>query len=801
MADTTAVEIVKKEDNKFKLSPKELILKYIIYLPLFILSVAISYTVAYFYLRYQVPYYNSGISLLIKDDRASRGGGAEALDEIVLVKPKMNLANEIELLKSATLMEKVVRDLNLNTQYAVEGNLKRTDSYINRFFRYESISQKDTNNSFTVVLKFNPAKKFQVEGLSSNWFNEGEIIHGSHGDFRIVDISSGAVNPEYKYIVQWQPPFQMAGGLAGGLNIRMLNNQASILRIDLITEIPQKGVDILNGLVKAYNDLTVENKNKVIDNTVRFIDGRLVLLTSELGKVEQGLQEFRQQNEIINIQAQGESQYAELKTTEEKLNEQEVRLRVIDMVNDYVSNPGKRYSLVPSSLGIEDATLQSLITGYNQLQFDREEKLKSMPAANPAVQLVESQLENTRMSILENLSNIRRPVLSVRSSLMREYNQLKSQVQAVPSKEREMLEIARQQGIKEKLYLFLLQKREESAITMAASTSNASAVDPAASSWMPVSPDRTGTFRSAIIFGLLIPAAFVYLKDLLNDKVTSKLDILKVTDMPIIGEIAHHQMEEREVVVGQKDRSVIAEQFRMARANLQYFITNKTNPVILVTSSMPGEGKTFTSLNLGAVWAVANKKTIILELDLRKPKITKTLGLSNKEGISNYIIGEVTKENLPVPVQNIPNLFVLPAGPVPPNPSEILLDKKIDELFTFLKANFDIIIIDSAPVGLVSDAKVLSRFVDSTVFIVRQRYTPKKRIEFIHDMYTNNAFPHTSLLVNDVKVTGLNSYYGYGNGYGHGYGYGYNYSMSYNYGYSENEKKSFGQKIRNFFGK
>lgn len=801
MSDKNQISLLKQDDKKFKLSPQELVFKYLVYFPLFIVSIGISLAIGHFYLRYQIPYYSSGISILIKDDKGgSRGSGnADALDQIVLFKPRTNLANEIEILKSATLMEKVVRHLNLNTQYWIEGNLKRSETYNNRSFTYESISQKDTTAAYSLVLQFNNNKNFQVQGLSTEWYKPGDTIHGQHGDFKINIPVGNGVDPNYKYTVQWQPPFQTAVGIAGGLNVRQLNAQASILRIDLITEIPQKAVDILNGLIDAYNNATVENKNSVIDNTVRFIDGRLILLTSELGKVEQGLEDFRQKNEIIDIQTQGQGQYDELKGTEEKLNAQEVKIRLIDMVYNYLNDPSKRFNLVPSSLGIEDPTLQALITNYNQFQLQRDEKLKSMPAANPTIQLLDGQLESVRISILENLSNIKQPVESLRRSLLNEYNVLRSQVRAVPSKQRELLEIARQQGIKEKLYLFLLQKREESAITMASSTSNASSVDPASSSWAPVSPDRSGTMRTAFIIGLLIPLGFIYLRDLLNDKITSRTDILKVTGMPIIGEISHHKMADRELVIGAKDRSVISEQFRMARTNLQYFIIDKKSPVILVTSSMAGEGKTFTSMNLGAVWAVANKKTVILELDLRKPKISKALGLLDRKGISNYIVGDVKMEELPVKITNTENLFIVPAGPIPPNPSELLLDEKIGHLFGYLKSNFDIVIIDSAPVGLVSDAKVLSKYADSTVFVVRQRYTPRKRLENIDEVYVGKTFPNVNLLVNDVKLSGANSYYGFG--YGYGYGYGYNYSMSYNYGYSETTKKSLWQKITGPFSK
>ncbi len=786
---------------KPKFTPKEFLFKYLVYLPLFIASVTISLALAYIYLRYQVPYYNSSVSILIKDEKNAQP--SDALNEIVLFKPKTNLANEIEILRSASLMTKVVRAINLNTQYWTEGNVKRSEIYLNRPFYYESISQKDTNTAYTLVLNFNSQGYFKVQGLTNQWYRQGDIIHGLQGDFRITNIIAGALNPQYRYIIQWVPPFQMAGGLAAGLNIRQLNRDATILNINIVTEIQKKGLDILNELVKAYNNTIIENKNRVIENTVKFIDGRLILLTSDLGKVEQGLQEFRQKNEIIDIQKQGEVQSDELKSSYEKLGDQEIRLQVIDMVNKYISNPDKRFSLVPSSLGIEDPTLLALITSYNQLQLEREEKLKIMPEANPMIQVLNNQIEKVRLSLLENLANIKRAAETLRNNLLADYNSQRNTIRTIPSKERELQEIQRQQGIKEKLYLFLLQKREESAITVASSISNASSIDPATSSGAPVSPDRTGTFRLALIAGLLLPAGFIYLRELLNDKVTDKADITFATDIPIAGEIGHYKIRDRKadkigdrkLVVGEKDRSIVSEQFRLTRTNLQFFITDKKNPVILVTSSIAGEGKTFTSLNLGGVWALTNKKTVILELDLRKPKISRSLGLFDKKGISNYVIGEAGKEQLPILVKDTRNLYVVPAGPIPPNPTELMLDKKMDELFSYLKSNFDIIIIDSAPMGLVSDAKVLSRFADAIIFVVRQRYTPKKQLEFINELYVKKTFPNLSLLVNDVKLNGANSYYGYG----YSYGYGYGNKMTYNYSYSENDKQSWWRQVLQYF--
>jgi len=372
-----------------------------------------------------------------------------------------------------------------------------------------------------------------------------------------------------------------------------------------------------------------------------------------------------------------------------------------------------------------------------------------------------------------------------------------STLNSIPAKKRESLEIERQQSIKEKLFLYLLQKREELAITKASTSGNATAIDPAYS-WGPVSPNTTNIYRMAFILGLAFPLGIIYLRDLLNDKIITRADISKGTHAPVIGEVAHHTNMLRQLVVGMKDRSILAEQFRIIRTNLQYLLTNapSKNPVFLVTSSIAGEGKTFCSMNLAAVWAVAGKKTVILELDLRKPKVSKALNLQRDIGITNYILGSTRKEELPQPLEGVPNLYVIGAGPIPPNPSEMIMDSKMDELFTYLRANFDTIIIDSAPIGLVSDSKILARFADASLYVVRQRYTVKKQLALVDELYSDKILPNMGLIVNDVKIGGANSYYGYGYGYGYGYSYNYNYS----YSYGQTEKKGFIQKVKDMVG-
>jgi len=794
MADTNIII----QETSAKLSAKELFFKYLVYLPMFIICLAIAVTVAYLYIRYKVPVYSSSVSILVNDNSRSGGVGGDdmMLEQLTLYKKRVNLTNEIEVLKSTNMMERVVRALELNVVFETQGKVKKSEFYA-RDVKAEVLSVKDSTISFGLKLE----KKNNI--ITAEWdgkkqrFSNGSELRMNNGSMRIY-MNHASILQGYQYYITWLPVRTAAAGLAGRLQITPLSREATILKLSILTEIPEKGRDVLNQLVEEYRLRNIEEKNRVADNTIAFIDDRLNLITSQLGEIEGGKASFQQRNNIIDPAMQNEHEANELTVARKELDDAEVQLQVIDMVRDYVSNPSKRFDLVPSTLGIDDATLMSLITGYNELQLKREAESKSVPAAHPSMRLLENQIERVRTSIIENLSNVRRSAQNIAYRIRSQYSSLTARLRAVPQQQRQFTEIMRQQGIKEKLYLYLLQKREESAITRASAVGNASPIDEAVSSGSPVSPNTTNIYRVAFIIGLLVPVAFIYVRDLLNDKIITRADITKASQMPIVGEVAHHQSMTRKFVVGAKDRSVLSEQFRILRANLQFLLASAPtkNPVILVTSTIAGEGKTFCSMNMAAVWAVAGKKTVILELDLRKPKISKALGLQRDIGLTNYILGSARKEDLPQLQAEVPNLYIIGAGPIPPNPSEMIMDDKMDELFTYLRANFDIIIIDSAPVGLVSDSKILAKYADATLYVIRQRYTVKKQVTFIDDLYTNKVLPNMGIIVNDVKIGGASSYYGYG--YGYGYGYSYNYNYSYNYG--ETKKKTVLQKMKDFVG-
>jgi tyrosine-protein kinase Etk/Wzc len=756
-----------------KLSPKEMVLKYYIYLPLFILIIALSLGISYLYIRYKSPVYASSVSVFFPE--GNKGGGntsgeMSGLNDLILYNKKVNLSNETQVLKTTTVMSRVVKKLNLNLQYFKKGKIKTSELYNPYSIRASVVAVRDSSIGESIEFVKNGQSLYKLDGKVKTKVQGVVDIKGQNITAHItIDPNSLAENE--KYIVSWEPIIDVASGLSSSLAVYQPQIDANILAISINTEVKQKGLDILNSLVQEYNLRNNEQKNRLVDYTLQFIDERVNLMRGELGKVEGGIQSYRQANEIIDQGAQTSSGLGLLNDAKTKIENSEVKLQIINMVKQSVSNPNQP---IPTTLGIDDPTLSGLVSQYNQYQFQKEEQLKTMPAANPAVKLTQSQIEKLRASILSNLENINTSTSELKNRYLGEFQNNRAKLNAVPVQQRQLLEIGRQQDIKEKLFMFLLQKKEEAAITKASQLSaNAVPLDPAVSAGL-ISPNPTSVYKFGLIIGLLLPLLFIYLKEILNDKVITRDDITAKTSAPIIGEISHNNSKGRRLIIGLEDRTQLGEQFRMIRANIPFLTKGQPNKVLLVTSTTPAEGKTFCSLNIAAVYAIAGKKTIIVEMDLRKPKISQSLKLPGSiKGITHYVAGQTPLEELPVALPEFTNLFVLPSGVIPPNPSEILMDEKIEMLFKYLKENFDCIVIDSPPLGLVADTKLLAKYVDASLYIVRQRVTSKKLLVQVEELYKNEVLPNLSILVNDVKVNGADSYYGYGDNYMSTYKYGY----------------------------
>ena len=445
-------------------------------------------------------------------------------------------------------------------------------------------------------------------------------------------------------------------------------------------------------------------------------------------------------------------------------------MNVIGLIEDYLKDKPNDYRLVPSSLIIGDETLKGKIDDYNKAVIERTGLLQShIPENNPLIKGSNEIIEKLRTDILEGLKNVKTATAITMNSYKQRKDFVEGELKALPPQMKQLDQFQAEIDSKMGIYQYLMEKKMTTTISQASTLSNSKVVEKPVGSNMPVKPNRRSIQLLAILAGLGIPALFIFLVEMLNDKVTTRYDIERITQTPILGEIGHSYAS-TSLVVNKTNRGMVAEQFRIIRSNLQYVLNKVDKQVILVTSSFSGEGKSFVTINLGAVMALAGKKTIVIEFDIRKPKILAGLRLAKKAGVTNYLLGKVEAEELPMQVPGVDNLFVLSCGPVPPNPAELLLEPRVDELFKYLKQHFDVILIDTAPVGMVSDAMTLGKFAYCSLYIVRQGHTYKKQVALIDEFYRQGKIPKASIIINDVKLKPGYGYYGYGR-YGYGYGY------------------------------
>jgi tyrosine-protein kinase Etk/Wzc len=755
------------------LTVKDLFFKYIRFIPLFALSTALALFGSYIYLRYTTKIYSVRSSLMIKNETQS--GAKDRFDDLLGGESKSNIQSEIEVLKSRPLMERVINSLNLNTSYFAVGKFKSPNVYKSVPFELKALKIADSSRTFAMKISFvNGGKEFRVNGEVEHTFKFGDYFENRNGIFRLVQKRRTSVGKEYNVI--WFPTFNIANNYSAALTIREKIVGTGILNITMENENSFLGADIINQLMKEYQLASKDEKNKTAQQTLDFIDTSLKKVTFERDSVSKDLLDYRQKHNIIDYEAQSQNYFDNLLEADKEINVQAAYLGVADMLDNYLSDRNNKYTPVPSSLGITDETLASLADNYNKAQLLRKDYLESkISPENPVIKETESQIEELRTKLVENLKNIRGTFKNNIADLQRRSSIAQNQAAQLPAKLQGLLVLERALGSKKAIEEMLMQKRIETSISKASTIPNSRIIDEALSTGVPIKPNRKLIQILAILVGLGLPALFIFILEVVNDKISNRFDIEKLTNAAILGEVGHSYAE-TSLIVNKTNRSMVAEQFRIIRSNLQYVLNKVDKQVILITSSFSGEGKSFVSTNLAGVIALAGKKTIILEFDIRKPKILSGLNMPKKPGISNFLVGKAKIEDLPVQVTDYENLYVLPCGPVPPNPSELLLDPKMDQLFDYLKNNFDVIIVDTAPVGMVSDALTLGKFADCTLYIARQGYTFKKQVILIDELYQQAKLPKVSIIINDVKIKPGYGYYGYGRyGYGKSYGYGQGY--------------------------
>ena len=746
----------------------DLLYKFLPYWPGLLLLTLLSLVGAWFYLRYTLPVYQTTATILIKDDKKT--GSLDPLEAFDLFGGKKSVENEVEILKSKTLMQEVVRNLHLYAPIKAKGRVvtsnayeispiivevKNTDSIkkvVNIPFEYNEIKQTITVNGKVYPLNQFAVTPFGDLKFSPNINYKSGYLKGSEHEINLFFSLNTVQNT--------------ANGILQSLNVSPSSKQSTVINLIYNTEVPQLGEDILNQLLKVYNQAAILDKNILAANTLKFVENRLDFVVKDLDSVETSLQSFKAKNKIVDISTQGEIYLKTVAENDQKVSEMNMQLAMLDQVEGYVKSNGNLGGIVPSTVGVSDPVLTNLLTNLSDLEIKYEQIKKIVPANNPAVTSIVDAIDKLRPGILENIESQRRNLVAAKNNLSTTNDRFSSMLKNIPEKEKELLGISRQQSIKNNIYTFLLQKREETALSFASAVADSRIIDKAETSSNPISPKKMIILLGALLGSLALGIAIIYIKDLLNRTVQNKSEIEAQTSTPILGEVSFDRSDSP-IVIGEGKRSLIAEQFRQLRTSLTYLGIDENHKRILITSSISGEGKSFIAINLGISLSLMNKKVAVLELDLRKPKLSEVFQISRSVGISNYLVGKKNLQDILKPT-NIENLVLLPSGPIPPNPSELISNGRLEQLLEELEAQFDFIIVDSAPTNPVTDAFLVSPMTDVTVYVVRHDYTPKFFLPKLELFKKEGRLRNMSVVYNGNRGKGIEKY-----GYGYGYGYGY----------------------------
>jgi len=764
---------------------RDVVLKYIIYLPLFVLSMVLCLGAANIYLRYADRVFQSNSQILVGAGETSSASpnSSDILELGLNAKRSINIDNELQLLRSHKLIYRVVRKGGFNVRYFQEGTIRRMELYKNAPFTATILSIVDSSHFWELKITkiTNSGGEFKIGKSNAYIFKWSDTLNLPVGKICLIK------NPEIKfheenadpYIIQWNPLTNAVYDIMAQLSVRSFSVKTTIISLTYTSTNPIRGAEILDLLGTEFAEQDVDLKREISINTLKFIDERLKIVSADIKRLDSNK---LAQNDIRFLDAESELAYYKTKfgETDAKLDEIFIDSSSVRILEDFVKDDKNKFKKIFSNFGVLDPLVSENILKYNALMADWEKAAFENPDDNDIMSAIENNLENTRNKILQSLAYYKKTNALKIQLYSAKNDRYTSKLGEIPKKISAEIEIKKQKDLKERLYLYLLQKREETAIAGISNKSNYSTIDKAGYSLTPIEPQESRLKTFAMLLGLVIPVAIIYLADLLNDKIISKKEIVAKTGAPIVAEISHYDGQDDMVI--KKTRSVIAEQFRILRSNLQFLIPatadNKTK-VFLVCSTISGEGKSFISTNLAGVLELINKKVALLEFDLRKLKSINSIENEKfNRGITNYLVGQEDDLNkLYYTVVGFPNLHVFKTGPLPPNPAELMIGERMELLFKKLRENYDFIVLDSSPVGLVGDAFALDKFSDATVFIVRQRYSIKKQLDFISELKETGKFKNLVIVVNDINESVRNNYYGYGKAYGNG-GYGKYYGDS-----------------------
>jgi capsular exopolysaccharide synthesis family protein len=794
----TAVAISQLDDRSnvggVKINPTRVLERVLRFWWIILITLLMGLTGAYLVNRYTTRIYPISASIIIREN--DENVGAKFLYNNSLVNPYRNFYNEFFIMRSIPLLQQVVEDLRLDVSYHVEGEVKRTEYYMPEFpLRIRSVDGQSLpygkNFVFTVVserefkIKYEDRSKDVAEREDTFLFNDTIQVNGSRLYFgKIGDLTPRWTGKEL--IVQFNHPSALAQHYSQNLKLDWAQPGAAVINLSLVGSVPQKEMDFMGKFIEYYQRYDVEKKQTIATKSIEFLDRQINAISDSLRYYEDIIQKAK-----LGLDSDREREITHLMSAGESIKDQELQMllrgRYFDYLETYMNSESDLDQVIlPSMLGISDPVLGGIVAKLTDLQFElRILKDNASDSSNPLVKESIVRIAQYKRDISEGIRSSRQ-IMNINNNLYKEkLRELEQSLQKRPMVDQSLANVQRNYKLNESLYSFIIQKRAEAGISRASTTSDIIVVNNPKSGGA-ITPMPMTNYSYGFAAGLLIPLLIFVLMEFLNNKVQSKEDIEQISTVPVIGTIGHNTTGTN-LATYDKPKSYLAESFRALRSNLNYFTKGKDKKVILVTSSISGEGKTFTSINLATIIAFSGKKVALIGGDMRKPEISKDFQLSNRKGLSLYLSNMATLEEV-IQTTQVENLSFIAPGPSPPNPAELYLGPKIEELFTSLLVSHDYVIIDSPPIGLVSDALSLLPLVDHVLLVARQGYTPLTAINQMQFMVDQGKLEHASILLNDITKLGM----GYGYKYGYAFDYGYGYRYGHNRYYGKADKNSSG---------
>ena len=801
MANKTFPTNGETEEQESSFNYRELIDNVILHWQWFVVSIIACLFLAFLYLRYKAPVYSTWAKVLIKEEdpysRSMRGTGLADFSQLGLLNNSNGFDNEIEILNSKTLAERAVTNLKLYVNYSLKGNIRDMEMYKETPVMADMSPVDLDTLSMPVSLEITPMEDgtYHIEGeaLEEEFEAEAKSL-----PIRVKTLSGWVMlhpNPNntvfdtpvriYIYRPSW-----MANAYMSRTTIEPTSKLTTMAQISMTDTRRDRAEDYLNELIRVYNEDANEVKNEVSLKTEAFINKRIQIIDAELGDTDSQLESYKKQNQLVNLTSDAEAAYKGIENYQEKQIELQTQMLLVKSLKEYVDNPANYMEIIPANLGLTDKGLNDIIAKYNTEVVERKRLLKTAPESSPVVVAATNAIASLYPGIRHSLASVYDNLRVQKRNIDEQYDLFISKLSSTPTQERVLTDMERQQTVKATLYQILLQKREENAISLASTVDKAQVIDAPESTIRPISPKKKLIALIALVMGVGIPVGIIYLRNLLRYRIEGRNDLEKLTDIPLLGDIFTSKKVEdgkRAIVVQENTNDIMEEAFRNVRVQVG-FVMKKSEKVLICTSMIPGEGKTFVSTNLAMSMALMGRKVLVVGLDIRKPRLARLFGLqTGSQGITAYLAGdEASDDFLKEQIFHSgihDNLDVLPAGLVPPNPGELVSSDRLDDAFARLRKWYDMIIVDTPPIGAVSDTLLLGLIADATIVICRCDYSLKRNFAIVNQIHNEQKLPKISLVLNGVDLQQRK--YGYYYGVGKYGTYGGHYGSYGTYGYGQ----------------